>query len=532
MADYLEELIKDTPMGRIKLLAAWDALSSETHIRLLMDMRSKGRTRASDRLILLKALSSPSEYVRYLAARRIGYLQDEEIENKVIADVSPLVRYSQAMGTLLRELSCEDFNQCPRELKLAIVSDGTDLQTTKLASWVEWAVETKRASDAEIYDVLLEYLSNSEALRWLQESSYDHFGDTESEKGFKALWDLVSKVPSQVAHCLVALLPWRNVFGDEPPSETLSWLRTSPHLDALLWREDVPLIEVRRRVFFSNDPKSKDLMYSAVSHHFWFAPEELTELFRRKSDRLDILAAFCDFAATGPAAEWVPFTALVLKDSAWARESGRFLIDEGKLEQKFKSSLAQLQGETREKGLRLLRIYSLAKKVVCWEENLLKNEQFEPDLGALPEQFGFLAEKIVSGDTWGTFVGFAKAIDWRFDRFDHLLPHLEGLSPAEESTAPVIERDGLEQSLHKQGPTGANTQPAPASQAPRGRLFGNTIVVLGIAAALLTILFAIGGILDNEYRNFGSGLIALAISAGVVALAGVCVRRDAEPRNR
>jgi len=41
---------------------------------------------------------------------------------------------------------------------------------------------------------------------------------------------------------------------------------------------------------------------------------------------------------------------------------------------------------------------------------------------------------------------------------------------------------------------------------------GNTVIGMGIVAAFLTILFAVGGMLDNEYRNFGSGAIAMAIS--------------------
>ena len=46
------------------------------------------------------------------------------------------------------------------------------------------------------------------------------------------------------------------------------------------------------------------------------------------------------------------------------------------------------------------------------------------------------------------------------------------------------------------------------------------VAVLGILAALLTFLFAVGGIIDNEYRNFDSGVIAMAISAGVIVFAG------------
>src|SRR5208282_1249617 len=107
MADYLEELLKDTPMGRLKLLAAWDSLGTETQIRILGEMSEKGRGKYSNRAIWLKALSSPSEYVRYLAARGTRFFgvsllfgmrpsvpperadEIEIIESKIMSDASP-----------------------------------------------------------------------------------------------------------------------------------------------------------------------------------------------------------------------------------------------------------------------------------------------------------------------------------------------------------------------------------------------------------------------------------------------------------
>lgn len=526
MPDHFEALLKDTPMGRIKLLAAWDSLSSETQIRLLGEMTEKGRTKTSDRPIWLKALSSPSEYVRYLAARGIRYLRDEEIEKKVMADASPLVRYSRATAmTSLWDLSNDDFDRYPKEQKLSIVSNEDPPEAARMARWVEHAVETKSVGDDEIYDVVLEYLCNPDALGRLKnrEINYDFFGSKRQKEGFDALWGLLTKVPRSVAYCLVYRLPWRSGNGDEPSREIIAWLETSPYLGSLLWREDVPLLELRRRLFFSTDPKHDDLKPEAVSHHFYFAPEELHELFKQKSGLLDTLAAFCDFPVGGPLAEWTPVTVLALKESAWARGSDPFWVDKDKLEQRFKSSLAELKGSDREKGLRLLRIYSLAEKVVCWGRNLLENKEFEPDLAALPEQLGFLGEKVVGSDTWGTFVGFAKAIDWRSDRLDHLLPHLEDLDIAQESATRSSEPKRARDTPDKQTPIDPTTPPTPTTPANPARersAVGNTIIVLGIAAALLTILFAVSGILDNEYRNFRSGVIAMAISAGAIVFAG------------
>jgi hypothetical protein len=480
MADHLEELLKDTPMGRMKLLAAWDSLSTETQIRLLGELSAKNRTGVPDRPIWLKALSSPSEYLRYLAARRVRFPRDDEIEKKVMSDSSPLVRYSDVTGmTLLDKLSNEDFDRYPKEQKLAIVSNDDPPEATKLASWVEHAVETKSVGDNEIYDAVLEYLCNPEVLRWLQESSYDYFGDTAWEEGFKALWGLLPKVPTSVAHSLVVHLPWEGVRSAEPPSEVLTWLETSPYLESLLWREDAPLLELRRKVFFSTDPKYDGIKPAAVSHNFCAAPEELHELFTQNSKLLDTLAAFCDFPVGGPLAEFTPFTpvtVLALKDSAWARRSDPFLVDKDKLEQRFKSALAELKGSDREKGLRLLKIYRLAQKVVRWSR-----DEYGPDLSALPEPLNFLGDKVISGDTWGTFIGFAERIDWRFGRFDHLLPHLEeGLAPDsdEASAAGVAKQGGVGDALDKQELIEATTPPMQANPAQHQGVLGNVVIVL------------------------------------------------------
>src|SRR5207253_7997979 len=142
----------------------------------------------SDRSVVLKALTSPSEYVRYLAARRRNtYARDDEIEDKVMSDPSLLVRYSQVTG-MNRKVSNENFDRYPKVQKLAVVSSDYPPEAATLAGWIEHAAETKSVGEDEIYDVILEYLSNAKALRWLQETSYNFFTDQEREEGFKLLW--------------------------------------------------------------------------------------------------------------------------------------------------------------------------------------------------------------------------------------------------------------------------------------------------------------------------------------------------------
>jgi hypothetical protein len=506
MADPLEELLKDTPMGRMKLLAAWDSLSTETQIRLLAEMSEKGRTRAGDRPIWLKALSSPSEYIRYLAAREVGFPRDDEIKNKVMADASPLVRYSQATGLgLLRNLSNEDFDHYSKEHKLAVVSNDDPPEPRELARWVEHAAESKSVREDELCDVVLEYLCNPEVLQELRESEDDFFGHI--EEGFNALWGLLPKVPESVARCLVYRLPYRGVHGRELPHEVLIWLQASPYLTYLLRREDVPLMRLRREVFFSTDPKYDGVKAEAVSAHFHLEPGELHDLFKENSKLLSTLARFSRSLS--------PVMLLALKDSVGKREGGVTWEDLRFCENHFESALAKLRsGDSdtpyeRTHEIRLLRIYRLTKSVMNWS-------QAEPYLDALPEPLKFLSDKVVNGDIWGTFLAFAKEI--ANPRFDHLLPFLEDLDLADQSATVATEPKSANDAREKQAAIEVTTSSAKSIQG--SSLLGNTIIVLGIVAALLTILFAVSGILDNENRNFRLGVIAMALSAGVIVFAG------------
>ena len=57
-------------------------------------------------------------------------------------------------------------------------------------------------------------------------------------------------------------------------------------------------------------------------------------------------------------------------------------------------------------------------------------------------------------------------------------------------------------------------------------MINNTVIGVGLVAAFFTIFFAVGGILDNEYRNLSSGVIAIAISAAAIIFAGSQLSRN------
>ncbi|HTR47060.1 MAG TPA: hypothetical protein VMM16_06730 [Verrucomicrobiae bacterium] len=51
-------------------------------------------------------------------------------------------------------------------------------------------------------------------------------------------------------------------------------------------------------------------------------------------------------------------------------------------------------------------------------------------------------------------------------------------------------------------------------------LFAKAVIIFGILSALFVGLLSLAGLLDNWNRNFGPGVIAMAVSAAVIVLAG------------
>jgi hypothetical protein len=92
MEEDLRELLQDTPLGRMKLLAAWDGVTTETQIKLL-------RTLAASRLIVsepwdkaiwLRALDSSNEYIRYFAACELRLRWDRSDDARTLQAIEKI----------------------------------------------------------------------------------------------------------------------------------------------------------------------------------------------------------------------------------------------------------------------------------------------------------------------------------------------------------------------------------------------------------------------------------------------------------
>ena len=66
--EFLSEILRPSPSGTEKLLAAWDGLSVEYQIKILLDLDG-----LNHQAICRNALNSRNAYVRYLAAKQFSF---------------------------------------------------------------------------------------------------------------------------------------------------------------------------------------------------------------------------------------------------------------------------------------------------------------------------------------------------------------------------------------------------------------------------------------------------------------------------
>jgi hypothetical protein len=95
---HLQELLRPTPSGTAKLIAAWDGLTPETQILMLAAKKNQRGPAYLYQQIIEKAAMGANAFVRYCAAREIRLRDDNQREKDLKAqmdnDPEPLVRYA------------------------------------------------------------------------------------------------------------------------------------------------------------------------------------------------------------------------------------------------------------------------------------------------------------------------------------------------------------------------------------------------------------------------------------------------------
>lgn len=125
MPSFLNDLLQPTPSGVMKLMAAWDGLSTETHILILSLLPSRQYPNHLLRQVRDKALDSEVPYIRYLSYRGIYFDNDNIVEiktkSRIESDPDSLVRYvTKEQDFSLGDVELSDPKKFLHYLKLSV----------------------------------------------------------------------------------------------------------------------------------------------------------------------------------------------------------------------------------------------------------------------------------------------------------------------------------------------------------------------------------------------------------------------------
>lgn len=425
---YLMDLLQPTPSGAAKLIAAWDGLCVETQIQILTALEEAHFSACLAKKVRRKALDSSNVYIRYLAARKFHFSRDDNeearaLKDQIEMDSDPLVKHCLLEGKW-ESLDPVSFFGLPQEARLAKVRQ-LNHRGEAVASLIAFAVafylEQGRVSESELCEILADYLNKPSFRehygedRW--RNGYDGLGAYTAGKDVEALWALVVKVPEGVSHVLIEHLPEQAGLSSGIPQNILEQL-TPGQLETLLYRKDIVLKEFRRRIFEQPAERLDRVRSAAISCNFDLSYDDFSRILAKPgNEKIDILR---DLSVMAGDLSLVFYEVLHdILSSAVDDSLGGVWFDAGIAEIAFNRKAKSLTGWQREKQLRELRLYRLAKRAVPWKAG---EEGYPPT-----DKLEFLANLSVDGDTWATFKNFSNewANKWRnTERLEKFLPRI------------------------------------------------------------------------------------------------------------
>lgn len=412
---HIKELMQPTPSSIAKLLAAWSGLSCETQILILSkldEIPAPGYLVQKIIKVIIKALDSDNAYVRYLAARKFKLLsyyysdEDEEktLKEKIESDPDPLVKFSlmedsSGIGVDIFE-DADSFFALPQEARLAKVrllsgtGDGERIAVL-LSQVADKHLKDGTVSEVELYEILADYLVKPE----FQEKYGDLMAATCPERmDIESLWRLVPKLPKGLSHVLIENLPEPSVKVSNIPEDIIDTM-TDNQLATLLYREDIGLEELRKKLFWEAGEERDKIKTAAVCSNFHLEYDEFAKILAKPpKERVYIVKTLGMFASQLNLCFYDAIhDALCAPDVSSLDFEDEIFFARNVLERRIK----ELEGQRREQELTELRLYRLAKSAVPWDT---KEKGYAPS-----GELEFLSEKIVPGDTWATFMAFSEA---------------------------------------------------------------------------------------------------------------------------
>jgi hypothetical protein len=337
------------------------------------------------------------------------------------------VRFSPfESSNLLFDCDREDdiswFFGLPHEARLACVRSrvGEGENVAKLISHaVNNQLKTGEVTEEQLCEIITDYVVNPKLKEFY---CSDDIADYIERRDLESLWELVLKVPKNASLILLEHLPESAGLGTTSiPANVLDGLNDR-QLSSLLDRKDIKLEELRKKIFWEADESQSRsfVTLAAVSHNFNLSHDEfaliLSKPMKERIRYIDLAAAAQDLSLCINRA--ICDVSSALKGVTWKNLAYPF---DHRIYENFEDRLQRLEGYEHEVELRELRLYMLANVAVPWNSTYV---------GSRPSgKLAFLADKVVDGDTWATFMAFVEAWGdgWRGKQLERYLPRIEEL---------------------------------------------------------------------------------------------------------
>jgi hypothetical protein len=436
-------LFDKTPLAIERLELIWESLSvldrAEILTVLLGDSRNDPgalRWRHHRERVVDLGMADESPYVRYVAAKDVSEPRKEREETqryrdarsrfqKVRGDPFTLVRLAgeekgwKFLSSELKEPTV--FWSLPQAERLVSIN-GLEEHGERVAELLRFATKDllpqQSVTVEEMLDVLLQYLggkSISERVADAEEYARrftDGFAECSAGESVKALWALIPDVPKELAYVLLESLPPDAGFQSDLPNTIVASL-DEDQLATLLYRDDIPLKELRRKLFLEG--KANDHLRSAAisSIQFELLDSDISPLVFRLEEPKDSACLkvdqIADLAQTCAGASLAQMEALCYLIRAAPAEfhSGMGKWDAaafGSMQQSRRAK--KLARQTLQQEVRHLRLFLYATQLTP----LVKGN---PVYGRLAAQFADRKEILVPGNPWETYLNLKGAVrDW------------------------------------------------------------------------------------------------------------------------
>lgn len=281
----LHDLIQKTPSSNLKLIAAWDGLSVETQIKIILLLKNKAPNKILDKILL-----STNEYIRYLGTK---YNQTRWNEDIVATEKEcALVKYSDGVNQVTGKDDCSLFFLMPHEGQIITISSWSTPEN--FSDLIQWAIIHKPITQHQLDELVEEFVNNKSILNYFMGHEIDGWIAHTKGKQLDSLWSLVPKLGvTESAKSLVFYLPLESDLSCCLDDEFLESL--DPDILAnFLYRKDVYFLEFRKKCFFSSDETRNkyklQVQNAAASSNLLLTEQEFHGLIEsKKFDLIEIL---------------------------------------------------------------------------------------------------------------------------------------------------------------------------------------------------------------------------------------------------